>query len=90
METFSTISAILGLILLIVFLVMTLNIGNIRKNVQSMQRILAGWAEATGYGMVYTCLKCKKKFEGKQLKCPHCGDVKDWENLITSSGKTTV
>lgn len=73
------ITAIIGIICLIVFFYISINVGNIRKNVQSIQRMLA---KDTGYELVTKCKKCGKTFKGKPETCPHCGDVKDWSKLV--------
>ena len=69
---------LMGLITLIVFFVMSFNLGNIRKNVQSMQRILSSWSEETGYGITFTCKQCHKTYQGKLPKCPHCGEERKY------------
>jgi rubrerythrin len=77
---FLVIAAILSLIAVIVFFVMAINLGSIRKNVQSIQKMLTGWAKETGYakatgsGSTYICKNCKKKYEGTLAVCPHCGN----------------
>jgi len=74
------IAGILSLIAVIVFFVMAINLGIIRKNVQSINRMLNGWAKETGYvketssGSTYICKNCKKKYEGTLAVCPHCGN----------------
>jgi rRNA maturation endonuclease Nob1 len=76
MEIFA---GIISMLCLVVFFVMSFNLGNIRKNLQSIQRILKAWQEETGYGLVYDCKKCNKKYEGKKAVCPHCGDPKQYD-----------
>lgn len=73
------ISLILGLIILIVFFYISINVGNIRKNVQSIQQILS---KETGFGLVTKCKSCGKKITGKPDTCPHCGEKKDWTTLV--------
>jgi len=74
------IAGILSLIAVIVFFVMAINLGIIRKNVQSINKMLNGWAKETGYaketgsGSTYICKNCKKKYEGTLAVCPHCGN----------------
>lgn len=68
--------AIISLITLIVFFVISVNIGNIRKNVQSMQRMMKKEAE---FYPVHNCKKCGKDFKGRVSFCPHCGDKKQWD-----------
>jgi rubrerythrin len=74
------IAGILSLIAVIVFFIMAINLGNIRKNVQSIQKMLNGWtketahAKETGSGATYICKNCKKKYEGTLAVCPHCGN----------------
>ena len=83
MDTNFLITAIAGLLsflALIVFFIMAINLGNIRKNVQSIQKMLDGWpketshAKDTGSGSTYICKNCKKKYEGTLAVCPHCGN----------------
>jgi len=81
MESFGILEIFAGIVsvlFLVVFFVMSFNLGNIRKNLQSIQRILKSWQEETGYGIVYTCENCKKKYEGKKAVCPHCGDLQKY------------
>jgi rubrerythrin len=74
------IAGILSLIAVIVFFVMAINLGIIRKNVQSINKMLNGWAKESGYaketgsGSTYICKNCKKKYEGTLAVCPHCGN----------------
>jgi hypothetical protein len=74
------IAAILSLIAVIVFFIMAINLGNIRKNVRSIQKMLDGWVKETGYakktgsGATYICKNCKKQYEGTLAVCPHCGN----------------
>jgi hypothetical protein len=74
------IAGILSLIAVIVFFVMAINLGIIRKNVQSIHKTLNGWVKETGYaketgsGSTYICKNCKKKYEGTLAICPHCGN----------------
>jgi rubrerythrin len=74
------IAGILSLIAVIVFFVMAINLGIIRKNVQSIQKMLNSWAKESGYtkekssGSTYICKNCKKKYEGTLAVCPHCGN----------------
>jgi hypothetical protein len=77
--TMGIVITVVGFIVLIAFVVMSFNLGNIRKNVQAIQRILKAWQEETGYGIVYDCKKCSKKYEGKKSVCPHCGDPKTYD-----------
>jgi hypothetical protein len=71
---------LMSLIAVIVFFVMAINLGNIRKNVQSIQKMLNVWAKETGYaketgsGATYICKNCKKKYQGTLAVCPHCGN----------------
>jgi hypothetical protein len=83
MDTNFLITAIAGLLsflALIVFFVMAINLGIIRKNVQSIHKILINWAKEPGYanekssGSTYICKNCKKKYEGTLAVCPHCGN----------------
>jgi len=75
-----TIAGLLSLLALIVFFIMAINLGNIRKNVQSIQKMLSSWAKETGSvretssGSTYICKNCKKKYEGTLAVCPHCGN----------------
>jgi rubrerythrin len=78
MESFGImeiLGGIISILFLIVFFAMSFNLGNIRKNLQSIQRMLKAWQEETGYGVVYSCEKCNKKYEGKKAVCPHCGEA---------------
>jgi rubrerythrin len=83
MDTSFLITAIAGLLsflAIIVFFVMAINLGNIRKNVQSIQKMLNGWVKETGSAKekgsasTYICKNCKKKYEGTLAVCPHCGN----------------
>ena len=75
MEVFTGIIAIISLL---VFFGMALALTNISKATRNVERILTAWSKDTGIGFIFKCNKCKKKFEGKQPKCPHCGDIKDY------------
>jgi hypothetical protein len=83
MDTSYVITAIAGLLsflALIVFFIMAINLGIIRKNVQLIQKMLNNWekepgyAKETGSGSTYICKNCKKKYEGTLAVCPHCGN----------------
>jgi len=67
---------IVGTIALITFFVMAAALGNISYAVRNTNRIISAWSKETGIGFIIKCKKCKKKFEGKLPKCPHCGDEK--------------
>jgi hypothetical protein len=74
------IGGLLSFLAIIVFFVMAINLGTIRKNVQSIHKMLNGWskenvyAKETGSGSTYICKNCKKKYEGTLAVCPHCGN----------------
>ena len=76
----TAIAGILSLLALIVFFIMSINLGNIRKNVQSIQKMLSSWEKEPGHareqgsGSTYICKNCKKKYEGTLAVCPHCGN----------------
>jgi rubrerythrin len=72
------ISAVISVVTLIVFFVMAAALKNISDNTKSIRRILIAWSKETGIGYIYTCGKCKKSYEGRQPKCPHCGDEKTY------------
>ncbi|MBT6836972.1 MAG: hypothetical protein HOA61_13080 [Bacteroidetes bacterium] len=71
-------TAIIGIITLIVFLVMASNIGAMKKKVDNIEKYIHGFAKEYGYGITYKCSDCKKAFEGKQEKCPHCGEENEY------------
>jgi hypothetical protein len=74
------IAAILSLIALIVFFIMAINLGSIRKNVRLIQKMLNVYIKETGSvkrtdsAVTYICKNCKKKYEGTLAVCPHCGN----------------
>jgi hypothetical protein len=76
----TVIAGLFSLFTVIVFFIMAINLGNIRKNVQSIQKMLTSWqqergyAKETGSGSTYICKNCKKKYEGTLAVCPHCGN----------------
>jgi len=78
-EILSILAGLLGIITLIVFFVISVNIGNIRKNLQSIQRILSNWSEVNGFDVKNICKNCDKVFYGHPEKCPHCGDPKTYK-----------
>jgi rRNA maturation endonuclease Nob1 len=67
---------ILGFIALITFFAMNITLHNISVSVRNTERVISAWSKETGIGFIIKCKKCKKKFEGKLPKCPHCGDEK--------------
>jgi hypothetical protein len=74
------IASLLSLIALIVFFIMAINLGSIRKNVGLIQKMLTGYvkqagsAKGTDSAVTYICKSCKKKYEGTLAVCPHCGN----------------
>jgi len=84
-ETGTLIFGLFCFIILVVFIVMSFNIGNIRKNLQSIQQMLHAWQQATGEGAIYKCTKCGKKFSGHPATCPHCGDPKDYTSELNKT-----
>ena len=52
---------------------------SINNTLVHIKRILTAWSKETGIGYKYRCSKCKKRFEGKQSECPHCGDPKTYK-----------
>lgn len=74
--TIGFISFIIGLIILIVFFVMAVALGNISRNLKNVNRLLSQWGAEKGYGITFKCDYCGKLYEGKLLKCPHCGAEK--------------
>ena len=71
-------AGLIGLISLIVFFVMAVALNNISKAVRNTNRIISAWSKETGIGLMYSCKKCYKSYEGKQATCPHCGDPKTY------------
>jgi rRNA maturation endonuclease Nob1 len=67
---------IVGIIALITFFAMNITLHNISVSVRNTERVISAWSKETGIGFIIKCKKCKKKFEGKLPKCPHCGDEK--------------
>lgn len=78
MEDAIYISGFISFITLILFFVMVANIVTLRKEAQNMRQVIEAWSKSTGIGKKYTCGSCKKGFEGKQEKCPHCGVQNKW------------
>jgi len=76
MEALAVLSGLMGFIALIVFFVMSYKVGNICKNVQSIQQILSAWKTEKGWGESYKCGKCGNTYKGRQPVCPLCGDTK--------------
>jgi hypothetical protein len=72
MEQLSLIDGIIGLVALITFFVMAAALANISRNLKYIARVMFAWSKDTGIGMIYKCIDCKKEYEGRQLKCPHC------------------
>ena len=70
---------ILGFIALITFFAMNITLHNISVSVRNTERVISAWSKETGIGFIIKCKKCKKKFEGKLPKCPHCGDEKEYK-----------
>ena len=68
-DILSVFSAIINIILLIVFAVMASNVGTIKRKISWF---LEAYSKETGIGRTYKCGSCKKEFSGKQEKCPHC------------------
>ncbi len=66
------VTGVLGVIMLIVFLIMTANIGGIRRETRKIGKFIDAYSLETGIGMSFKCAECKKKFVGKQETCPHC------------------
>jgi hypothetical protein len=76
MEQVGLLGVIFSFIILIVFFVMAVALGNISSSLRDIKKVLYAWQGETGYGVVYTCNTCKKEYKGKQPKCPHCGAEK--------------
>jgi len=76
METMGLLGALISIVVLIVFFVMAAALSNISSRLSEIKKILADWQGATGYGLMYTCITCKKPYKGKQERCPHCGAEK--------------
>ena len=70
---------IFGFISLVVFFFMASNIGAMKSKIDSIEKYLHGFAKEHGYGITYRCAHCKKTYEGKQVKCPHCGNEKEYD-----------
>ncbi len=78
MENFSIfeiISGIINLIALIVFFVMAINIGNIRKTNKRIFSTLYKYAEKDGLITLIECSYCHKKYSDDLKRCPYCGKV---------------
>ncbi len=71
-------TAVIGLIALIVFFVMAMALKNISEAVRNTDRIISAWSRETGIGLVYNCINCKKNYENRKAVCPHCGDPKTY------------
>jgi hypothetical protein len=78
MYTSNPLIEIIAIAAIILFFVMAVALHNISKNVRNINRFITGWGTENGYGIVYTCKKCKKPYSGKQAVCPYCGDVKSY------------
>jgi len=81
MEIFGLLSAIFGLVCVIVFFVMAAALGNISNAMKNMNRIISAWSDDTGIGLMFHCKKCKKNYMGRQSICPNCKDPKDYTSL---------
>jgi len=53
-------------------------LSNISNTLRDIKRIVKSWGDENGYGIIFTCSKCRKQYVGKLSKCPHCGDEKDY------------
>jgi hypothetical protein len=71
---------VLGLVLWGMFIMISVNIGNIRKNIQSIQRMIDGFQKDTGMGVMFNCKSCEKMYYGAKDKCPYCGDPKEYSD----------
>jgi hypothetical protein len=78
MGTASVLTGIVGIIALIVFFVMATALANISRNIKNINRFITGWGNEYGYSIIYKCKNCNKSYQGRQPKCPHCGDVKSY------------
>ena len=79
-EFIAVITVIVSIIALIVFFTMSSNIAAMQKDIRQIEKYIRGYAKENGYGILYTCSTCKKTFEGKQAKCPHCNREVNWKN----------
>jgi len=53
-------------------------LSNISNTLRDIKRIVKSWGDENGYGIIFTCSKCRKQYVGKLSKCPYCGDEKDY------------
>lgn len=72
------INAVIGLIILIIFIVMAFNISKIKAYLKSINSYATYKLRDTDKFEIKTCQKCKNTFyinmqEEYSLKCPHCG-----------------
>ena len=78
LDPFGAISAVVSVIMLVVFFIMAKNISLMKTEISDMKRIVMGYAKKDGILKDVECPHCHKHFKTAHtdtMKCPFCSGL---------------